>query len=116
VRQSSLLNVVRNDPLNWFPPDRVMALMTPPVNRPYSAEMPDVETVVSWIASSMNSANGVPRMLSWICTPSSMNRFSADMAPPMVIALLGPVACAAGATLTADSKVRAVGSVDSSSC
>ena len=47
VRQSSLVNVVRSDPLNRSPPDLVMALTTPPVNRPYSAEIPDVDTVVS---------------------------------------------------------------------
>ena len=93
-----------------------MAVTTPPVNRPYSAEMPDVETVVSWMASSMKSENGVPRRLSWICTPSSMNRLSADIAPPMVMALFGPVAWAAGETFTADRIVRAVGSVASSSC
>ena len=116
VRQSSFVKVVRNEPLKLSPPERVMALTTPPVKRPYSAEMPDVETVVSWIASSMKSENGVPRMLSWIWTPSSMKRLSADIAPPMVTALFGPVACAAGERLTADSSVRAVGRVCRSSC
>jgi hypothetical protein len=30
-----------------FPPDLVTAFTTPPVKRPYSAEIPDVLTVVS---------------------------------------------------------------------
>ena len=47
VRQSSLANVVRSDPLNWLPPLFEIAFTTPPVKRPYSAEIPDVETVVS---------------------------------------------------------------------
>src|SRR6185436_16989726 len=64
VRQSSLLNVVRNDPLRPLPPDFVIAFTTPPVKRPYSAEMPDVATVVCSIASSINRSNGSPRRLS----------------------------------------------------
>ncbi len=47
------MNVVRNEPENVLPPDFVIALTTPPVNRPYSAETVDVVVVVSWSASSM---------------------------------------------------------------
>src|SRR4029453_3028941 len=47
VRQSSLVNVTRNEPLNWLLPDRVIVFTMPPVKRPYSAEIPEVETVVS---------------------------------------------------------------------
>ena len=47
VRQLSLFSVSRNEPLNRLPPDLVMTLTTPPLNRPYSAEMPAVATVVS---------------------------------------------------------------------
>jgi hypothetical protein len=36
-----------------------MALITPPVKRPYSAEMPEMSTCVSWIASSMNRFCGL---------------------------------------------------------
>src|SRR5437870_11818413 len=46
-RQLSLLSVSRNEPLKLLPPDFVMTLMTPPLNRPNSAEMPAVATVVS---------------------------------------------------------------------
>ena len=47
VRQLSLLNDCRYDPLNMLPPDLVMAFTTPPPKRPYSAEIPLVATVVS---------------------------------------------------------------------
>src|SRR5215471_17968561 len=47
VRQSSLLNDCRYEPLNVLPPDFVIAFTTPPPKRPYSAEMPLVATVVS---------------------------------------------------------------------
>jgi hypothetical protein len=43
-----------------------MAFTTPPPNRPYSAEMPLVATVVSWMASSMKSVYGWPRRFSVI--------------------------------------------------
>src|SRR5438067_1011578 len=46
-RQLSLANDVRNDPLKMLPPDLVMTLATPPSKRPYSADTPAVETVVS---------------------------------------------------------------------
>src|SRR6267154_2683315 len=46
-RQLSLLYVSRNEPLNELPPDFVMTLITPPVNRPNSADTPAVATVVS---------------------------------------------------------------------
>ena len=64
VRQSSLVIVLRYEPEKVLPPDLVTAFTTPPVNRPYSAEIPDVVTVVSWIASSMKRLKGVPRRLS----------------------------------------------------
>jgi hypothetical protein len=51
--QSSLVNESRNDPENSLPPDLVKVLTTPPVNRPNSAEIPPVRTVVSCTASSM---------------------------------------------------------------
>ena len=57
--QVSLLRVVRNEPLNLLPPDFVIALTTPPVKRPYSAEIAAVDVVVSWIASSMKRLFGV---------------------------------------------------------
>ena len=39
--------LMRPLPEKMFPPLFVMALITPPVNRPYSAGMPDVRTWVS---------------------------------------------------------------------
>ena len=53
VNPRGLLKFMRKLPVKMLPPLLVMALTTPPVNRPYSAEMPDVRTCVSWIASSM---------------------------------------------------------------
>src|ERR1035437_3657819 len=51
--QAGLVRLSRSDPLKVLPPAFVMVLMTPPANRPYSAEMPPVWVVVSWTASSM---------------------------------------------------------------
>ena len=47
ARQLSLLSESRNDPLKRLPPDLVIMLTTPPLNRPNSAETPSVATVVS---------------------------------------------------------------------
>src|SRR5436190_13697034 len=49
---AGLLSESRSEPENWLPPHLVMVLTTPPVKRPYSAEMAPVRTVVSWMASS----------------------------------------------------------------
>ena len=69
---ASLTNVVRNEPENVLPPDFVTVLMTPPWNRPYSAEIPFTFVVVSWIASSTNRLFGVARMLSVMMAPSTV--------------------------------------------
>ena len=53
ARQLSLFRLVRNVPLKRLPPDLVMALTTPPLKRPNSAETPDVVIVVSCSESSM---------------------------------------------------------------
>src|SRR5439155_370776 len=50
--QLALVKFVRKLPENELPPLLVIALMTPPLKRPYSAEMPEVSTCVSSIASS----------------------------------------------------------------
>jgi hypothetical protein len=52
VHESEVI-VSRSVAWNSLPPDLVSMLTTPPVNRPYSAETPDVVVVVSWTASSM---------------------------------------------------------------
>src|SRR5471030_1197475 len=62
--QAAFVNVVRKEPLNVLPPDFVTALTTPPVKRPNSAEIEEVEVVVSASASSTNRLFGVPRTLS----------------------------------------------------
>src|SRR5262249_15688513 len=49
-----LYGLIRRLPENWLPPLFVTALTTPPPKRPYSAEMPEVRTCTSSIASSMN--------------------------------------------------------------
>ena len=51
------------------PPRLVTTLTTPPEKRPYSAEMPEVSTCVSSMASSMNRLWLVPKMLSLTSTP-----------------------------------------------
>src|ERR1051326_149238 len=51
--QFGFVSESRIDPEKSLPPDFVIVLTTPPVKRPYSAEMPPLRTVVSWIASSM---------------------------------------------------------------
>jgi len=62
----------------------VTRLMTPPVNRPYSAEMPDVSTCVSSMASSMNTVCAAPNRLSFTSTPSIMNTVSYAKPPEIV--------------------------------
>jgi hypothetical protein len=59
-----------------LPPLFVIALMTPPLKRPYSAEMPEVSTVVSSMASSMNRFCGWANRLSLMSTPLTMNTLS----------------------------------------
>ncbi len=51
--QLSLPRLARNEPEKRLPPDLVSMLTTPPWKRPYSADTPEVEVVVSWIESSM---------------------------------------------------------------
>src|SRR3954468_9725535 len=114
VRQLSLLNELRNDPLKRLPPDLVIALTSPPPKRPYSAEIPAVATVVSCSASSMNSVNGCPRRFSVMATPLTMYRLSKDMAPEMLnepsapFVLFGPVALTLGASRMLATSVRLV--------
>ena len=47
VRHMSLLIELRKLPENRLPPDFVMMLTTPPLNRPNSADTPPLATVVS---------------------------------------------------------------------
>src|SRR6185436_3418967 len=122
VRQLSLLTPSRYEPLNWLPPDLVIAFTRPPPKRPYSAEIPDVETVVSWIASSMNRLTGCPRRFSVMATPFSMNTLSYAIAPAIVndpsppVVPPGPVGLTFGAEATAACSVLVLGRVDRSDC
>ena len=84
ARQSLLLSVTRNDPEKLLPPCFVMALMTPPVKRPYSAETPEVIVVVSWIESSMKRFVWVPRTGSCRLTPLTVMTLSKDAEPLML--------------------------------
>ncbi len=52
-RHLSLVMSRRIEPVNSLPPVLVMTLTTPPEKRPYSAEIPEVSTWTSLIASSM---------------------------------------------------------------
>ncbi len=106
---ASFVSVVRNDPENELPPDFVIVFTTPPVKRPYSAEIEDEEVVVSWIASSTKRLYGVPRMLSLMTAPSTLNWLSNDCAPEIVYAPFGPFWLTPGESATADRSVRAVG-------
>src|ERR1051325_2654751 len=45
--QSALVTLSRNEPEDSLPPDLVSVLTTPPLNRPYSAEIAPVRIVVS---------------------------------------------------------------------
>ena len=80
--------------------------------------MPDVETVVSWMASSMKRLTGCPRMFSVIATPFSRKTLSYDMAPAIVnepsppLGPPGPVALTLGAIPIAAVSVRLLGRVD----
>ena len=76
---------MRNDPWNWLPPLLVITLTTPPPKRPYSAEMPEVRTCVSSMASSMNRLFEVPNRLSLVSTPSIRKMLSKAKAPPTAI-------------------------------
>src|SRR5215471_21567368 len=74
--QVGFARFTRKLPENRLPPLLVMALTTPPEKRPYSAEIPDVSTCVSWIASSMKTFCGEPNRLSFTSMPLIMNRLS----------------------------------------
>ena len=73
---AGLLRFWRKLPLNVLPPLRVITLTTPPENRPYDAGTPPVSTDTSCTASSMNRLFCVPKMLSLVSTPFTMNRLS----------------------------------------
>src|SRR5260221_4004695 len=109
-RHASLLSVVRNDPLNVFPPDLVIALTTPPPNRPYSAEIAPVDTFVSWIASSMNRLSAWPRRFSLTTTPLTRYWLSNERAPDIMMLPLGPLPATPGASSTASFTARPTGS------
>ncbi len=51
--QSSFRKRYLKEPWSWFVPDLEMTLTTAPWARPYSAEMAEVETLTSWIASKL---------------------------------------------------------------
>ena len=116
VRQSSLFSDSRKLPENWFPPDFVMMLTTPPLNRPNSAETPPLATVVSWIASSIAVSKACPRMFSLMLTPLRRKRFSKVTEPPNENAPAGPVGCTPGAIIRIALRSRDVGSCEIRSC
>ncbi len=111
----SFVKLVRNEPDSRLPPDFVIVETTPPVKRPYSAEMLPVRIVVSWIASSMNRSCGCPRRFSLTTTPLMRKRLSKDGAPAIAIEASrslppGPLLVAPGASSTVPASVRAIGS------
>ena len=80
---AGLRRLTRPLPENLLPPLFVIAFTTPPLKRPYSAEMPDVSTCVSSIASSMNRFCGFANRLSFTSTPLIMKMLSKAKAPLM---------------------------------
>ena len=74
--QDGLVRSVRKLPEKSFPPLLVMALMTPPEKRPYSAEMPAVRIEISCKASSTYRLWAKPNRLSFMSTPLSRNTLS----------------------------------------
>src|SRR5262245_9802206 len=94
-----------------LPPDLVTRFTTPPLKRPYSAETPPTDTVVSWMASSIYRGYGVPRRFSVIATPFTINNDSNELDPAIEYAPLGPVAWTAGACSTDAFTSRVVGRV-----
>src|ERR1700733_5733267 len=88
VVQDGFVKFTRALPEKVLPPLLVIALTTPPLNRPNSAEMPEVRTCVSWIASSMKRSWGEPNRLSLTSTPLSMKTLSNAKAPLMTTCVL----------------------------
>ena len=78
-----MLRSARSEPEKSLLPLLVMTFTTPPVNEPYSAEMPDVRTCVSRIESSMNRLLVDPKIGSWTLTPLIMKLLSYAM-PPLI--------------------------------
>ena len=111
----SLVNEMRNDPLKTLLPDFVIELITPPWKRPYSAEMLPVETLVSWIASSMKRLRAWPRRFSLMTTPLTRLRFSYDSAPDTMMLPPGPLSLTPGASRVAACSVRPRGSLSTRS-
>ena len=122
ARQLSFSSDRRNDPSRRLLPDFVIALTTPPLNRPNSAETDEVDTVVSWMASSMkDDPSVVRRRLSWITTPFRSTRFSKELAPEIESACTpfafdGPERTAPGVRATVASMPRLSGRSFTVSC
>jgi hypothetical protein len=99
VVQLGLRKFTRPLPEKTLPPLLVTALTTPPLNRPYSAEMPEVRTCVSSIASSMKRFCGWANRLSLMSTPFTMKTLSNEKAPLMTtVCAFGPFSLTAGAS------------------
>ena len=113
---AAFFRLSRNVPLYSLPPDFVSVETTPPVKRPYSAEMPEVMTAVSWMASSMKRLCGCPRRFSLTTTPLTMKTLSYDGPPLMVIWLLTPFGFTPGESRTVWRMSRATGSRLTASC
>ncbi|MEO8348609.1 MAG: hypothetical protein ABI610_06820 [Acidobacteriota bacterium] len=114
------MKLVRNEPERRLPPDFVIALTTPPVKRPYSADMAPVRIVVSWIASSMKRLCGWPRRFSFTTTPLMRKRLSNDGAPEIAIDASrsfppGPLFVTPGARSVVAASVRPTGSFSTNS-
>jgi hypothetical protein len=99
-------------PEKTLPPRLVTMLITPPEKRPYSAEMPDVRTCVSSMASSMNTLFAVPNRLSFTSTPSTRNTLSYANPPEIVTCpTFGVLSVSPGANSAMRAGVRPTGIV-----
>ena len=95
----------------------MIALTTPPLKRPYSAEMPEVSTWVSSMASSMNRLCGCASTLSLTSTPLTMKALSNANAPLMTIWFaFGEFSDTAGESWAIPCNVRGVASSSISGC
>ncbi len=117
VLQDGLVRFRRPLPLNVLPPLLVIALITPPENRPYSAEMPEVSVCVSWMASSMNRFCGEPNRLSFTSTPLIMKTLSNANAPLIdTWPVFGVLLVRPGESSAMPASVRAMASDSTWSC
>ncbi len=71
----------QTEPWNSLPPDLVIALIAPPLVRPYSGMYPPVTTFTSSMNSEVRGVPSVPKPGLFTAMPSMRYRFSGEVAP-----------------------------------